>query len=297
VAKALELYFNDTNSYPSIITFGQALKSPDGSVTYFDKLPTNPTPRTDNGSPNSEYIYSATSSGKEYNMSAWVGSYSGSSVATPIFVSSLSPSVSACGAGLIVDQDGYSYPTVQIGTQCWMAQDLRTKTNPDGTCIVGGSALCPDAAISDSGLARRCRGATNVEANCALYGASYNWAGAMNGSVTAGAQGICPNGWHIPTHDEMTTLERAVCTSGTCATDFPYDNVMTGYRGTNEATKLKTAGSSGFNGIIYSGSVTFWTSSRPSGPWIFYRLFTSLATPFRSIDTAASFYQVRCVKN
>ncbi len=298
IGKALELYFSDNGSYPTIITPGQPLVSPSDGATYLAKIPQNPAPRTDNGAPDTEYAYSAPVSGSGYTLNGWVGSFSGSSTPKLLFVSSAGGGgIVPCGQMTVLDLDGNSYGTVQIGTQCWLAQDLRTKLKPDGTCIIGGSAPCADASPSDSGLARSCRGASNIESNCAIYGASYTWAGAMNGSTTAGVQGICPAGWHVPTHDEITTLERAVCTSATCETDFPYNTSTSGYRGTNEATKLKSTGTSGFNGILYTGAVTYWTSVSSGGSSAWYRTLTNLATPFRSTDQRTTPYQVRCLKN
>ena len=58
----------------------------------------------------------------------------------------------------------------------------------------------------------------NKEENCETYGRLYTWAAAMNleskynGShaedlVQTKHQGICPEGWHIPTYEEWYTLE------------------------------------------------------------------------------------------
>ena len=68
--------------------------------------------------------------------------------------------------------------TVVIGNQEWM------KTNS----VVGGYCY------------------NNDPANCTVMGALYTWQQAMAGDTTEGAQGICPDGWHIPTLDEAQTL-------------------------------------------------------------------------------------------
>jgi uncharacterized protein (TIGR02145 family) len=46
----------------------------------------------------------------------------------------------------------------------------------------------------------------NDIANCNIYGGMYEWNEAMQYDTTEGAQGICPDGWHIPTDAEWTTL-------------------------------------------------------------------------------------------
>jgi hypothetical protein len=81
----------------------------------------------------------------------------------------------------VVDSDGKSYDTVQIGSQCWLRHNLNKKTD---------NSSCYD----------------NNENNCAMYGSLYAWNDAMKNSVSEGAQGICPNGWHVPTHDEYLAL-------------------------------------------------------------------------------------------
>jgi uncharacterized protein (TIGR02145 family) len=46
----------------------------------------------------------------------------------------------------------------------------------------------------------------NVEENCDIYGGLYEWPEAMQYTTTEEAQGICPEGWHIPTEPEWTAL-------------------------------------------------------------------------------------------
>ena len=56
-----------------------------------------------------------------------------------------------------------------------------------------------------------------------------------------GTQGICPDGWHIPTDDEWKTLEKAL---GMTQTEVN----GTGYRGTNQGSQL--AG----NDVMWAGT-------------------------------------------
>lgn len=50
---------------------------------------------------------------------------------------------------------------------------------------------------------------------------------------------LSPAGRHVPTLDEWDTLELAVCSGSSCATDFPYDKSAYGWRGITEGAKLK----------------------------------------------------------
>jgi len=81
--------------------------------------------------------------------------------------------------GTVVDADGNVYKTVKIGDQWWMAENLRVTHDPQGKPI--------KSYIFD-----------NKPENEAVYGRLYSWDVAMNGSTQEKAQGIAPDGWHIP---------------------------------------------------------------------------------------------------
>jgi general secretion pathway protein G len=77
IQTALELYFNDANSYPAGVTAGSAISF--GGVTYMNAAPANPTPNNDGSCPAStDYAYTQTSSGASYTISYCIGSASGS---------------------------------------------------------------------------------------------------------------------------------------------------------------------------------------------------------------------------
>ncbi len=207
-----------------------------------------------------------------------------------------------CGTDTVTDADANVYDTILIGDQCWMQQNLRV-----GTRISGATAQTNNGTIE-----KWCY--SNSDANCTSNnpnepdGGLYQWDEAMQYSTTPGAQGICPAGWHIPTHDELTTLERAICTSGSCVTDFPYDTTTTGYRGTNEGTKLQPGGSSGFefnlagNGVSgdffnrASGGI-LWSSSESGGNAWYRNVVSGSAQVYRSADVKSYGLSVRCLQD
>jgi uncharacterized protein (TIGR02145 family) len=129
-----------------------------------------------------------------------------------------------CGGSLIDTRDLKEYKTVQIGTQCWMAENLN----------IGTVFYSP---TNNGKIEKSCLSHNN--GYCDKYGGLYTWDEMMNYTTNEGTQGICPSGWHIPSHNDWTTLERAVCSSSTCETDFPYDKTTKDYRGTDEGSKLK----------------------------------------------------------
>lgn len=107
----------------------------------------------------------------------------------------------------LTDYDGNTYNTVQIGTQCWMRENLRTTHYSNGDEILTGTNSSYDTAY---------RYAPNDDSSeVATHGYLYNWAAVMHGSlpsnaVPSGVQGICPTGWHVPSDAEWDTLEQFV---------------------------------------------------------------------------------------
>ncbi|MBN2819884.1 MAG: fibrobacter succinogenes major paralogous domain-containing protein [Bacteroidales bacterium] len=96
----------------------------------------------------------------------------------------------------ITDADGNKYSTVKIGSQIWMAENLKTTKYKDGTLIPN---------IID----QTTWGGLTTDAYCwynndsitfgIVYGALYNWY-AVNTSK------LCPEGWHVPTEEDWSLL-------------------------------------------------------------------------------------------
>jgi uncharacterized protein (TIGR02145 family) len=100
----------------------------------------------------------------------------------------------SCGDLLNDTRDGQTYNTVQIGEQCWMAENLNI-----GTIIPGANSMTNNAIIE-----KYCY--DNNTANCDTYGGLYQWNEMMQYTSLPGVQGICPEGWHLPTDEEWTAL-------------------------------------------------------------------------------------------
>ena len=202
----------------------------------------------------------------------------------------------ACGDGgtLTDSRDSTQYPLTLIGEgekqQCWMAKNLNY-----GTRIAGTSEQTDNAVVE-----KYCY--DDTESNCTTDGGLYQWDEAMQYSTTTGAQGICPSGWHIPTDDEYKTLEKNLGMSQS-------DADATGWRGTNEGTKLKVGGSSGFEGVLagyrgtdglfhYRGTYAYFWSSLDSGSsaWSRY-LYSNKTTVYRVANNKLYGFSVRCIKD
>lgn len=144
------------------------------------------------------------------------------------------PSSCPCGADVVDTRDqGITrvYQTVQINTQCWMVQNMNV-----GKRVNIKVQAAADEPYKVAGIQKRCLG--DDPQACADYGALYDWWEVVCGgqcsdnlkspmtpkpteSVATGAhygikysgqyiQGICPDGWHVPTDADWKVLEEYI---------------------------------------------------------------------------------------
>ncbi len=148
------------------------------------------------------------------------------------------PLFTSCGVSTVTDYDGNIYTTVQIGNQCWMKENLRTTHYANGDSIgLWGS---------ENSIGPHREYPRNITQFVFTYGYLYNWLAVMHdagssNSNPSGVQGICPNGWHVPSEAEWTQLTNFVAgqTQYTCdggGTDIAKALSSTGYWHSNENT-------------------------------------------------------------
>jgi uncharacterized protein (TIGR02145 family) len=141
----------------------------------------------------------------------------------------------ACGDPMTYQ--GYAYATVQIGDQCWFAENLRNDLYANGDSI--------PANLSDEAWMDTSNGATTTygeDAGCSAsapdfdacdpsasleaYGRLYNWYAVVDG------RGLCPSGWHTPSDTEWMDVEMALGMSEA-------DAGSTFWRGTDQGDQMK----------------------------------------------------------
>ena len=94
--------------------------------------------------------------------------------------------------GTVADVEGNIYKTIAIGSQVWMAENLKTITYNDGTEI----PFVPDV-TEWSGLSTPAY--SWYDNDTVVYGAFYNWHAVATGK-------LCPEGWHVPDDNEWAEL-------------------------------------------------------------------------------------------
>jgi uncharacterized protein (TIGR02145 family) len=213
-------------------------------------------------------------------------------------------SVTGCGGQTSLTYDGLTYNLVEIGGQCWFANNLATDQYRNGDAIPSGL----DNTLWQFTTEGACANYNNDVANDVTYGKLYNW------YTTVDTRGLCPTGWHVPTDCEWMYLEGSLGM-------LVADQVTSGLRGTNEGGALKATtnwnspntgatNSSGFTAFPggyrsdsgyydYIGSYGYWWSSIeavPSGAWL--RDLTYLSFLVQRGNANKHFgLSVRCVRD
>ena len=215
--------------------------------------------------------------------------------------------------------DGYGYDVVQIGCQCWFAENLRTTEYRNGDVIPANlQGLAAGMTLADLDWYNTTSGATAVygegSSNCGVgdddasacdetqsltdYGRLYNW------YAVDDARGLCPSGWHVPTNGEWDDLKDYITSQVTGSTegralkstsgwnsagngtdDFGFSALPGGYR--DYFGRFMTA--------LYSG---LWWSSSLDGTDAVNRRLTNISDLFLLGNSdKRNGYSVRCIKD
>lgn len=203
----------------------------------------------------------------------------------------------SCGLPITDARDAKTYNTVQIGTQCWMAQNLNV-----GTLIAGENNQTNNETIE-----KYCY--NNSDAQCDIYGGLYQWNEMMQYSTIEGVQGICMTGWHLPTDAEWTTLSTYLGGESVAGGKMKSTGTIEAGTGLWYSPNTDATNSSGFSGlpagIYYLGSFNyqvsdsnFWSATQSSSGNSWYRdLNYSNGALLRNDINQSSGFSVRCLKD
>lgn len=202
------------------------------------------------------------------------------------------------GYGLnITDVEGNSYKTVYIGTQQWMAENLKVTKYNDGTTIPNITDNYQWSQLTTGGWAYY----NNDAANNAKYGKLYNWYAVS--PTTNGNKNVCPTGWHVPTDAEWTVLTDylggltvaggKLKEEGTTSWNSPNTDA------TNESLFSALPGDTrDVNGNYYNiGRFGLWWSSTENNTdyaW-YLELYTGVGNAYRNSRIKKNGLSVRCL--
>ncbi len=196
----------------------------------------------------------------------------------------------------VEDIDGNIYHAVQIGNQIWMVENLKTTHYRNGDPILN---VTDNTEWSNLTTGAYCWYG-NIIAYREPYGALYNW------HTVNDSRNICPEGWHVPSDAEWTTLTnflggesvagRAMKETGTAHWQSPntgatnssgFTALPGGYRDYSFGT---------FSYMTYSGG--WWSSTAFDASDAWYRgLFYPTANASRDFNSMRTGFSVRCVRD
>lgn len=144
----------------------------------------------------------------------------------------LGNTLTAQETGTFTDQrDGKVYKTVKIENQIWMAENFAY--SPYSTDYGGPGVKWPNGNVF----------------NVPTYGCLYNWKAAIE---------FCPNGWHMPSDAEWTTLVNNLGGEGVAY-----------HKLTESVFSLQLAGDCTWAMCeLFKGVGWFWTSTCLKNPWV-----------------------------
>jgi uncharacterized protein (TIGR02145 family) len=251
-------------------------------------------------------------------ISAFAGSMTGLNADTPYYVRAYATNSAGTGYGntqsfttlasiyMATDIDGNIYHTVTLGTQVWMADNLKVTHYRYGNAIPKATEGTTWASLTTGAFCEY----NNDVGNAAAYGRLYNWYAVIN------SHSIAPAGWHMPSDAEWKQLEMYLGMSQAEAD-------LIGWRGTDEGGKLKEGGyahwnspntgatnESGFSGLpggyrdydgdyVHIGNVAyFWSATED---YTYHPLVRALFYCYSEVGRYSYYKQsgfsVRCVKD
>ena len=231
-----------------------------------------------------------------YGTSPWVA---GTSQTFQLSGSSINAgNLQACNSGgatgTVTDIEGNTYNTVVIGTQEWMAENLKVSKYSNGDPIPTN--------LSDASWQATTSGAFSIYdndvANNAIYGKLYNW------YAVTDLRELCPVGWHVPSDTEWTTLENflgggSVAGGKMKAVSTLWQSPNTGATNSSGFTGLPggdRANDGSYSNVGYFGG--WWSSAQDSTTDAWFRdLYYSSGGVYRYDFPKSYGFSVRCVRD
>ena len=195
------------------------------------------------------------------------------------------------GCGSLVLHEDYLYSTVQIGDQCWFAENCRYL--PEVSPSSESSDTSPYYYVYDyQGTdVASAQATTNYE----TYGVLYNWPAAMT-------EGICPSGWHIPSDGEFIELTDFLGGEGVAGGKMKEAGID--HWNSRNASATNSSGFTGLpggcrlsGGFGVNGDFGYWWSDSESGSYSWLRrLYYKGDNVFRYGSSRSNGFSARCIR-
>ena len=240
--------------------------------------------------------------GRTYYLRAYAINDAGIAYGNTVTFTALDP----CAGANSIDYNGYNYPTVAIGTQCWLKENLKTHKFSNGIDIpnITGSNRW------DSMVGPVWASYYDIAANGVAYGELYS------GYTATDGRGICPVGWRVPSKTDFDDLAVAVGNSaatikscrminspigGVCNTNVaPYWSYYSSYYGNDYYGFSAVPGGQRYvNSWGYLNEVLYLWTSTPSGiDYNYYSTIGYSSSGITNTNAGAINYgrSIRCVK-
>jgi uncharacterized protein (TIGR02145 family) len=232
----------------------------------------------------------------QYVRFVWAYNQCGQSGSTTLNGTTLSCSTMGepCPGQPFISYGGKNYATILIGTQCWLKENLNIGTRVNGIVAQTNNGILEKYCYNDS------------EDSCSIYGGLYQWQEAMQYAALPGAQGICPQGWHIPDDSEWTVLSNFLgnpdsvggklketglthwASPNTSATNSSYFTALGGgYRRSDNGT---------YSSIRFGGHFFSSTDTSATHVWKRY-LGYNIGTMQRNANLKTNGFSIRCIQD
>ena len=233
---------------------------------------------------------------------------SSASMAKPQTVQATQTANAPWSCGDPVNYQGYDYATVQIGDQCWFAENLRSENYENGDAIPAGLSG-NDWYSSTQGLVGVYgSGSTSCDHSSSLgdacdeewslieFGRLYNW------HAVSDARGLCPTEWHVPLHAEFASLLEQVSYDETrlqTTEGWGFGNNQSGFSARPGGGYLPNLTDPNNLTMVhyFAGEHAYWWSSSPEmnhTAWALCLFSEGIMQPGSFKQTG---YSIRCIKD
>ena len=192
----------------------------------------------------------------------------------------------SCPGTPTIMYSGKTYNTIQIGSQCWLKENLDVGTMISSTIDQSNNNIIEKYCYNDS-----------IQ-NCDKYGGLYQRREMMQYVNTEGSQGICPDGWHLPLVTDFNALLSAVKSDANSLKEIGQGTGIGAGTNTSGFSALLSGDWDGNgNYVRLGGSVYFWTTSMYNNWGYAYYLWVDLNEIYSTYFSSANGLSVRCLKN